>query len=117
MKIVYCGIHEISEDMNDYIGVLDDGRVFWAWGAVADDELSAFVQHYVENPDEATTERGAEEYDSIDELRAALRDAERDDLLYLTEEPVITVTGSTTLGGAHEKRATLAECVEMVRRD
>lgn len=118
MKVVYYAIHEASEDMVDAVGVLDDGRVFWAWGPyLADDELSDYVRHYAEHPDEALAERGAEVYDSIDELRTALRDAERDDLLYLIEVPVIVVAGSKTVGGAHVKRATLADCVEMVRRD
>lgn len=116
MKVEQVVIIEMNSGLLDAIGVLDDGRVFWAWAQEMDIEsIHDFVKRYAENPDECTAEQGAEVHGSIEELRDALAAADREDLLPLTEEPAFVVEGSVGPGSRWEKRATLTECVEMVR--
>lgn len=117
MKVVHYAVHENGVDA---VGVLDDARVFWAWckgGFMDENHLSEHVQVYNEHPSVQDGEYGVELCETVEELREVLIENEREDLLYLLEEPVFVADGSKSIGGAHEKRATLAECAEMVRRD
>lgn len=119
MKPVHYTVHE-NGDMVDAVGVLDDARVFWAWANdsfLDDHDLSLHIQTYAEYPSVQDGEYGVEICESVEELRRVLVENEREDLLYLLEEPVFVVAGKTVFRGAHEKRATLEECAEMVRRD
>lgn len=115
MRVQYHVTRE-SKDAVDIIGVLDDGRVFWAWGpTIPTDELDEFVRRYVDNPQANTAEQGAAVYETVEDLREELEAVDLQDMVKLTKEPVIVVEGGVGLGSRWKKRATLAECVEMVQ--
>lgn len=116
MRVRYYVAHEGKDGM-DVIGVLDDGRVFWAWGPmVPTNELDEFVRRYAENPNENTAEQGAAVYESVEDLREELEIVISEDLVRLTEEPVFVVAGGTGVGSRWEKRVTLAEAVKLAKR-
>jgi hypothetical protein len=97
VKPVHYTVHE-NGDMVDAVGVLDDARVFWAWANdsfLDDHDLSLHIQTYAEYPSVQDGEYGVEICESVEELRRVLVENEREDLLYLLEEPVFVVAGKT----------------------
>ena len=99
---------DVCEDGYDYVGILEDGRIFWAWtcefhGVL---DLEEWVDRYLGNPMLADMWNGAAVYNSIEELREELRKFGRTKLAFdLDCKPIIWIAG---------KLVTLEEAVRKV---
>lgn len=116
MRVFTYVAQESDQGRTDYIGVLDDGRPFWAWASgLKEEELANFVKKYAENQLTCTDGQGALVTNTVQYLRDILEAQGREDLVRLSEDFVFPVSVEVDPGKRLEKRLTLSECVEMAR--